>query len=81
MGEVLVKKKTGPASSHSISLGDTKTATFYQRKYCHYFVLVEKGVKNMRACCTLCAAAGRHSQVLETPHLISKGIWRLFTRL
>ena len=57
---VLVKEETGPTSSGSISQGETegvKTATFYQWKYSHYFVVVEEGVKNMQASCTLCAAS------------------------
>ena len=55
---VLVEEESGPTSSGNISereIEGVKTATFYQWKYSHYFVVVEEGVKNMRARCTLCA--------------------------
>ena len=63
MGEVvIVEEETGPTSSGSISqreIEGVKTATFYQWKYSHYFVVVEEGVKNMRARCTLCAPSSK----------------------
>ena len=63
MGEVvLVEEESGPTSSGSINhreIEGVKTATFYQWKYSHYFIVVEEGVKNMRAHCTLCAASSK----------------------
>ena len=32
----------------------SSSATFYDWKYKHYFVIVEEGEKNIRACCKLC---------------------------
>ena len=63
MGEVvLVKEESGPTSGGSVNhreIEGVKTATFYQWKYSHYFIVVKEGVKNMRARCTLCAASSK----------------------
>ena len=43
----------------------SSTATFYGWKYKHYFVVVEKNEKNLKARCTLCAPS---KKPLSTAH-------------
>lgn len=47
-----------------------KTAAFYQWKYSYYFVVVEEGVKNTQARCTLCAPSNKPLSVDKTVALV-----------
>ena len=50
-----------------------KVATFYQRKYRCYFVVVDESQKKMLARCMLCLPS-KHYDVLGAPHPILKSI-------